>query len=137
MGDHRRKVNMRSGGAKADPSKQFELTDGSIFEPKKTLEQYEKVFGQNTEFFSTYNPDMIEDAIIEALVAQNVEPSKKANDKYKLKFTISNKDQGGTVNTIAMQVRILNVDNKMVCVEFMRLDGDKQRYNEHYLKFKN
>jgi serine/threonine protein kinase len=44
-----------------DAQQQFDNSDESIFKPSKPLEEYEKIFGQNTEFFSTYNPDMIEE----------------------------------------------------------------------------
>lgn len=128
------------GGAKrgaTDASQQFDNSDDSLFKPQKPLEQHEKLFAQNTEFFSTYNPDMIEEAVLVDLRRQGVEPYKKCKDKYKLKFTLSTNDQSGTVNKVDIQIRILNVDNKMVSIEFMRLDGDKQRFNEHYLTFKN
>jgi hypothetical protein len=44
----------------------LEDTESSIaqFDPnltKKTPEQYEQLFISNTEFFSSYNPDMIEE----------------------------------------------------------------------------
>jgi len=29
--------------------------------PLKQLDQYEKVYAQNSEFFTSYNPDVIED----------------------------------------------------------------------------
>jgi hypothetical protein len=41
-----------------------------LFDPKltkKSAEPYEKVFESKTEFFSTYNPDMIEEAFIQFL----------------------------------------------------------------------
>lgn len=33
-------------------------------EPKKELEDYEQVFTQNTEFFSSFNPDLIEESFL-------------------------------------------------------------------------
>jgi len=55
--------------------------------PQKQLDQYEKVFSQNTEFFSTYNPDMIEEALISHLRdTMKIEPSKISKEKYKIKF---------------------------------------------------
>jgi len=48
------------------------------------------VFSTNTEFFSTYNPDMIEEAL------KKVGVEAKVNAKqYKLKFTMVAKDQSG------------------------------------------
>jgi len=52
------------------------------------------VFSTNTEFFSTYNPDMIEEAILEALKKVGVEAKVNAK-QYKLKFTMVAKDQSG------------------------------------------
>jgi len=55
--------------------------------PQKQLDQYEKVFSQNTEFYSTYNPDMIEEALISHLRdTMKIEPSKISKEKYKIKF---------------------------------------------------
>ena len=39
----------------------------SVILPLKEIEPYEHVFKNNTEFFSTYNPDMIEEAILHHL----------------------------------------------------------------------
>ena len=35
--------------------------------PKKDMEPYEKAFVNATEFFSSYNPDMIEEALLQYL----------------------------------------------------------------------
>jgi len=60
------------------------MIDGT---PQKQLDQYEKVFSQNTEFYSTYNPDMIEEALISHLRdTMKIEPSKISKEKYKIKF---------------------------------------------------
>lgn len=50
------------------------------------MEAYEKTFTNNTEFFSSYNPDMIEEALIGYLTKDKVE-FKVSKDKYKIKFT--------------------------------------------------
>lgn len=119
---------MRSGPNKTE--------DNGVLKPLKALDPYEKVFGTKTEFFSTYNPDMIEDALKESLENQSI----KANineKKYKLKFDLQTKDQGGQVQLIKMCVRILKVDDATVCVEFTKLGGDQIRYHEHFNDFKN
>lgn len=137
--EHRkhRAVAMRSGPEKSEESK-FTVDEDALMKPAKTLEDYEKLFAQNTEFYSTYNPDMIEEAIIELPKKEKKFTIQKANDKkYKLKLLIDTTDQSGAISNIQMQIRILNVDNSMVCVEFMRLEGDKQRFIEHYQEFKN
>lgn len=41
--------------------------EDALLKPKKNVDEYFKVFNQNTEFFSTYNPDMIEEALLEFL----------------------------------------------------------------------
>jgi hypothetical protein len=102
MVEHRRQVNNRGCAAttERDVQKQFDNSNESLFKPLKTLEEYEKIFAQNTEFFSTYNPDMIEDSLLDNLRQQGIEPFKNTKDRYKLKFTISTQDQGGTVNNV-------------------------------------
>ena len=46
--------------------------------PKKQMDSYEPVFTGNTEFFSTYNPDMIEEAL-EAYLRQNSQPEPQSH----------------------------------------------------------
>ena len=57
---------MRSAGVDAEEAK-FEDDAESLMKPKKALEDYENLFAHKTEFFSTYNPDMIEEALLEHL----------------------------------------------------------------------
>jgi len=46
-----------------------------LMTPQKNMDTYERIFNKNTEFFSTYNPDMIEEALIQYLVDEyKVEP---------------------------------------------------------------
>lgn len=53
---------------------------------KKDLLPYEQVFKVNTEFYSTANPDVIEDALVTHLKeAMNIE-AKQHDKKYKIKF---------------------------------------------------
>lgn len=60
------------------------------------MDAYEKVFALNTEIFSTYNPDIVELALIDYLRKdKEVEPMKISQDKYKVKFALSTKGQGG------------------------------------------
>jgi len=57
----------------------------------KKLEPYCNVYANNTHFFSTYNPDMIESALVKHIESQEMKTivNKK---KYKVKFTIVTKD---------------------------------------------
>ena len=81
--------------------------------PSKQLDQYEKVFAQNTEFFSTYNPDMIEEALISHLRdTMKIEPSKISKDKYKIKFQLVTKGQGDQEQKTEICVRILKVSDQ-------------------------
>ena len=36
-----------------------------LMTPLKNQDTYEQIYNKNTEFFSTYNPDMIEEALAE------------------------------------------------------------------------
>jgi signal recognition particle receptor subunit beta len=66
--------------------------DEGIMKPIKKIDQYEHVFTNNTEFFSSYNPDMIEEALLHHLKhTENVE-AKVNKEKYKIKFTLETKD---------------------------------------------
>jgi hypothetical protein len=58
----RRKTAQRSGPEK-NAENQFDISDDALMKPSKNLQKYERTFANNTEFFSTYNPDMIEEAI--------------------------------------------------------------------------
>jgi hypothetical protein len=80
---------------------------------------------------------MIEEAVIESLRLEGVKPESRNATKYKIKFTISTKDQGGQVHNTKICVRIMSVNEKVVCVEFLKLKGDKTRFVEHYQEFKD
>jgi len=43
---------------------------------------------------------MIEDALLDSIRGSGFEPTKVAKDKYKLKFYITTKDQGGYENKV-------------------------------------
>ena len=79
---------------------------------------------------------MIEEALLEHLRKQKIEP--KVNEsKYKVKFSLSTTDQGGQVQVVDIVMRILKVDDSMVCVEFQRQDGDMIRFHEHFNEVKD
>jgi|LauGreDrversion2_2_1035103.scaffolds.fasta_scaffold1153021_1 hypothetical protein len=61
----------------------------AVFDPyltKKTPESYERLFESRTEFFSTYNPDMIEEHFIKFLTDGGLK-NVVSDKKYKIKFT--------------------------------------------------
>lgn len=101
--------------------------------PSKQLDQYEKVFAQNTEFFSTYNPDMIEEALISHLRdTMKIEPSKISKDKYKIKFQLVTKGQGDQEQKTEICVRILKVSDQQVAVEFTKVSGNQTEFHDHF-----
>mmetsp|Transcript_123 Transcript_123/g.237 ORF Transcript_123/g.237 Transcript_123/m.237 type:complete len:225 (-) Transcript_123:62-736(-) len=132
-----RKTN-RSGAVKGDNMAQLDQGDnGEVLQPTKVLEQYEHVYCQNTQFFSSYNPDMIELALVEHLRNDvKTEPIVNPN-KYKVKFTLTSQDQGGQQIETTICVRISKVDDKVVCVEFQKLAGNQTRFFDHYLELKD
>lgn len=120
VANRRQRATMRS--ANMNPTEQEEAKGDSFKnqKPLKALQPYEKLVGVNTEFFSTYNPDMIEEEIIEYMRDKLlVEPKKRSNDQYKLTFDVNFEDQTGKYN-IELKIRILSVDDSTVCVEFSR-----------------
>merc|ERR1712113_1329610 len=93
---------------------------------------YEAIFNHNTEFFSTYNPDMIEEAFIKCLRKENIEPVVNKN-KYKIRFTKLGKDEMVTDEEVAdnveIEMRLLHVEAEgKVCVEFTRRSGRKTTF---------
>lgn len=88
MADRKGKKQVTRSGATGVDEAEIEK---QLMKPSKALDQYEKVFATNTEFFSTYNPDMIEEALLEYLSKEMIEP-KVNKDKYKVKFTLTTKD---------------------------------------------
>jgi serine/threonine protein kinase len=84
----RRKEVMRATEDETEEVK-FDGSTTGFLKPMKNMDDYEKVFSTSTEFFSTYNPDMIEDALLEHLRKNmKIEP-KVHNSKYKVQFTLS------------------------------------------------
>lgn len=63
-------------------------------EPKKEMEMFVETSVHRTNFYSTYAPDMIEEAIVDYLNSQGVS-IQTHKSKYKLAFTLDTVDQGG------------------------------------------
>ena len=80
---------------------------------------------------------MIEEALLENLRSERVEPNKVSKDGYKIRFTMSTKNENGDPQEVEMCVRILKVQDNLYCVEFSRRNGDMIRYHEHFNDFKN
>lgn len=99
-----------------------------IIAPKKTMDQYNGVMMQNTEFFSTYNPDEIEEEIINYLQQdKQCEPSKCSADKYKMEVNFG---------SVGLQIKILKVTDSINCVKIGRLYGDKTEFITEYQNIK-
>jgi len=129
-----KRVNARKTGAVTrgvEAGEEIKLGDEDL-PPSKTLLDYEKVFAQNTEFFSTCNPDDIVTALLDHLrTKEKVEP-KVSKDKYKIKFELTTTGQDETVQTTKITTRILKVDDKTCCVEFTKSDGNNVLFHEHF-----
>lgn len=113
-------------------SEQNNQTDLSDFNQcLKDMEQYDKFVNSKTEFFSTQNPDLIENIFVKYLRnKENVEPvlSKK---KYKIRFTRNgqdelNKNQSDDVE-ICLKILRLEKENKC-CVKFTKLKGQHSTF---------
>lgn len=101
------------------------------------MDTYEPLFVQNTEFFSTYNPDMIEEAMLNYLRGTMIEPIVH-DSKYKLKFQKTVKDEEtGEVNIVHMCMRIFKVNQNKSCVEFTRLNGLEMYFYQEFINYKD
>lgn len=123
---------MRNAGAAGEEAKAVEdLNSKADLAPEKTLLEYEKVFAQNTEFFSTCNPDVIEEALVTKLKEEHVDY--KANkEHYKVKFTIITKGQDGDSQETGCTFRILKVNDQINCVEFTKTKGTQANFHEAF-----
>ena len=64
-----RRLEERKNGVTKGPGDFDETESKNETEPKKTLEKYEKIFTQATQYFSSWNPDDIEETLINYLMA--------------------------------------------------------------------
>jgi len=111
--------------------------EDALNKPSKELEPYERIFTNNTEFFSTYNPDMIEEAFLQYLAKDKIE-FKASKNKYKIKFTKPGTDDfdNSVQDNVEICVRITQVDNSKVCVEFTKLAGRQTTFLKHFENYK-
>ena len=108
-----------------------------LLQAKKQLEDYQQVFDQDTVFFSSYNPDMIEDALLKNLKNEGIKNVTVHQTKYKIKFEkIGMDEQSNTEDAVMMTVRINKVDEKTHAVQFQRLRGSKISFIKYYLQYK-
>lgn len=88
---HAAKAQKGNGKAyRSGPARDVVATDQeeTIEEPKKLLEPFVDACATTTHFFTSWHPDSIEKALVDALRAGEIEPKVHAQ-KYKVKFEIS------------------------------------------------
>lgn len=119
---------VRSGGG----DEEGKIDEEALKVPQKKLETYEQIFKSKTEFFTTCNPDMIEEALIEHLRnKEKVEP-KVNKSKYKIKFSLATKGQDDVLQNTGIVMNILKVSDSKYCVEFQKTEGNNVLFHEHF-----
>ena len=112
----------------------LDTSEDALNKPSKEMENYDDLVAHKTQFFSSYNPDMIEEALVNYLRAEKIEPL-VSKGKYKIKFTKYGKDDFNpeASDNIEMCVRMLLVpEQELCCVEFTRLKGRHTTFLSHY-----
>lgn len=126
------------------------ITEEQLIKPTKHLEAFEQDFQSANTLFSSYCPDMIEDALI--LHLDNVQAGQKNTytinkNKYKVTFTIvtSHQDEKQMLQReTKICFRILQVEPNKYALEFTKVQGDQLDFNRQFefirdevLKFAN
>jgi len=92
-----------------------------------------RVINKNTELFSTYDPDTILETILDYLKEMGYDKFTVSKDKYKVKLQFINKEQ----EQGEMKVEILKADEKKVCIDFTKLDGDSLVFYKEFGNLKD
>jgi len=79
---------------------------------------------------------LIEEALVNYLMEEYKCESKMNEEKYKMKFTINMKDQSGSELVTSICVRILAVNEDLVCVEFVKISGNQFTFMDHFNEIK-
>jgi len=66
MGQRRTQIEQRSVDLKTG-TQDVDVSDEALNKPSKKMDIFEDLFTHNTQFFTSYNPDMIEEEILAAL----------------------------------------------------------------------
>lgn len=122
---------MRNSGASKEEAKQIEESKHSL-PPTKELLDYENVFSQNTEYFTSCNPDLVEEALVQHLKDKEHVDAKVKDSHYKIKFKLVTKGQDANEEETEICVRILKVEEGKNCVEFTKLKGNQVNFHEHF-----
>lgn len=90
-----------------------------LFQPQKQLDEYVNCYDQDTVFFSTYNPDLIEKQLILSFKADGIQDYQVSKDKYKVKFEkVGIDEQDNTEDAVQMTMRISRVNESTYAVQF-------------------
>lgn len=104
--------------------------------PDKKMDTYVAGLYNNTEFFSTCHPEMIEEETLKYLREnEKVEPTINP-DKYKIKFALVSKALDEQEETTSITMKISRVDSETVCVEFKKTSGDQMNFLNHFNKYR-
>ena len=112
------------------------------------MEPFVKTFQNDTEFFSSYNPELIEKKLVKYIEDVLDTTPVVSHKKFKISFeqkTVEDIENGDEIDMelkTGIQVRILKVDDKKVCVRFQKwqLEGheyNQSYFNQLYLNYKN
>lgn len=114
------------------------FNEDTLFQPKKQLEDFDNVFDLGTVFYSTYNPDMIEERVVKAIKDEGIKNYKISKDKYKVKFEkIGIDEQDKTEDAVMMTMRIMRANQDTLAIQFQRLQGNKITFLKFYTEYKN
>lgn len=106
----------------------------------KVIDEYDLTCKKHTEFFSSYDPEYLQAALIESLnLAEVIKPVISAN-KYKLKFSISKILPGEKTDLLTEAViciRLLKVCDSKICVEFQKVKGDQALFIETFQEMRD
>ena len=127
MGQRRQDIRAMRSGLGQD------ISNEELDKPLKLMEEFDDSVAQKSQFFTSYNPDLVEDALVAYLASVKIEPI-VSKGKYKVKFTLFAKcelDPEANDN-VEMVVKILAVpDKNMYSVEFSRQSGHQTTFMRH------
>merc|ERR1711977_497714 len=90
---------------------------------------------KKTQFFSTDNPDVIEEMLLKHIQESNqvVGEPKIKKDGYKIDYILKRKAVSGAELNLQMTVRILQAADNVYCVEFQKdSEADQFMFTEYY-----
>lgn len=128
---------MRSGMASAagGEAAELDLSDEALDKPLKQMALFDNSVAHKTQFFSSYNPDLIEETLFKHITGKLQAEPLRSNNKYKIRFTLfaDNEFNKEVADNVEITVRILAVPNtKLCCVEFSRVSGQHTTFMKHY-----